>query len=224
MERMLIVDPDPIEQHRIAQIVQSLWPQMAIDVARSLKQGFASLTNHIPNLLISELHLPDGSGLEILTRVKHRHPQSQRVIFTRYDGDSHVFAALTHGLDGYLLKDEGDAALVRMLEGIAHGRPSLSSAILRQVIRYFENRDLGSRPGIADDYVLAESIGLTPREIDVLRLLSRGHDRHQVATALDIKPSTVAGHIKAIYLKLNVSTRAEATLAAVKLGLVEVPG
>ncbi len=222
MERLLIVDPDPVEQHRIAQIVRTLWPEISIDIAQTVKDGLASLAKHLPHLIISELHLPDGKGLELLERIKHRHPQSQRVIFTRIDEDTHVFAALTHGLDGYLLKDEGDAAIKRMLESISHGYPALSTTILRQVVRYFENKDPGSRPGAADEYALAESIGLTPREIEVLRLLSKGYDRHQVASALYIKPSTVAGHIKAIYLKLNVSTRAEATLAAVKLGLVEV--
>lgn len=222
MERLLIVDPDPVEQHRIAQIVQTLWPEITIAIARTVKDGLASLAEHLPSLIISELHLPDGKGLEILERMKHQHPQSQRIIFTRIDEDTHVFTALAHGLDGYMLKDEGDAAIKRMLAHIATGQPAISTPILRQVIRYFETKAPDSQANTADENALAETIGLTPREIEVLRLLSRGYDRHQVASALYIKPSTVAGHIKAIYLKLNVSTRAEATLAAVKLGLVDL--
>lgn len=224
MERLLIVDPDPTEQHRVSQIAQTLWPNVTINVARTLRDGLDKLAAQLPSLIICELHLPDGKGLDILERAQHRHPQLHRVVFTRLDSDSHVFSALARGVDGYLLKDEGDVGIRRMLETIARGESALSAAILRQVMRYFENRNPGSRPGAADEHALAESIGLTPREIEVLRLLSRGYDRHQVASALYIKPSTVAGHIKAIYLKLNVSTRAEATLAAVKLGLVEVQG
>ena len=222
MERLLIVDPDPSEQHRVSQIVQTLWPDITIKVARTLRDGLQELANLLPNLIVCELHLPDGEGLEILEQVQHRHPQSHRVVFTHLDGDSHVFSALSRGVDGYLLKEEGDAGIRRMLEMIGRGESALSATILRQVMRYFENRNLDTPSASEGEEALAESIGLTPREIEVLRLLSWGYDRHQVASALYIKPSTVAGHIKAIYLKLNVSTRAEATLAAVKLGLVEV--
>ena len=222
MERMLIIDPDPGEQHRVSRIVQTLWPDITIEVARSLRDGLKKLANLLPNLIVCELHFPDGEGVEILEQIQHRYPQSHRVVFTHLDSDTHIFSALARGVDGYLLKEERDGSIRRMFEVIGRGESALSAAILRQVMRYFENRNPATESTSEGEHALAESIGLTPREIEVLRLLSRGYDRHQVASALYIKPSTVAGHIKAIYLKLNVSTRAEATLAAVKLGLVGV--
>ena len=222
MKRALIIDPDPTEQHRVSQILFNLWPQIDLTTAMGLKDGYSRLGQYMPGLLVTDFYLPDGSGLELLEQTLTLYPESARVLITRHDDDAHLLAASKHGIDGYILKDQSDGGIKRLLAGIAKGEPGLSPEITRQILRQFQPRpDMdGSEEAVRD--ANAEDAGLTRRETEVLKLLSRGWDRHRVGQALAIRPSTVAGHIKAIYLKLNVSTRAEATLAAVKMGLVNL--
>ncbi len=222
MKSALVVEPDLSEQHRITQVLHSLWPDIQSGFARSVEEAHALLDNFMPGLLITEFHLPDGCGLELLEKARSCYPDSHRIIFTQHDDDTHILAAIRRGIDGYILKDHGDSTISRLIAGVAQGHPGISPEVMRQVLRQFERQHHRSTETAGKNREMAEAIGLTPREIEVLSLLSQGSDRHQVSNALDIKASTVAGHIKSIYLKLNVSTRAEATLAAVRLGLVGI--
>ncbi len=224
MKRALIIDPDVSTQHRFAHMLSRLWPQVVVDAAHSLTEAYSKLSRAMPGLLIADFYLPDGSGLEFIDQARHQHPNSPRVIVTRHADSAHIMAGITHGVDGYILKDQPDIGIERLLTCIAKGEPGLSPEIVRLLLQccqrsYYQHHDADGRRARS-----LEQIGLTERETQVLALLSRGYDRHQVGESLMIRPSTVAGHIKAIYLKLNVSTRAEATLAAVKLGLVDLDG
>lgn len=220
MNRALIIDPDPSEQRRLIQIITSIWPAVTAGAAATLKDGFAKLSQMMPGLLVTDFYLPDGSGLELLEHARRLHPEAPCVLLTRHDDTPHVLAALKRGVDGYILKDQSDGGIKTLIRGIGKGEPGLSPEITRQILRQFETRTDPLADGQAGSTAKAEAIGLTQREIEVLSLLSLGRDRHKVGETLNIRPSTVAGHIKSIYLKLDVSTRAEATLAAVKLGLV----
>ncbi|MDR9480869.1 MAG: response regulator transcription factor [Spiribacter sp.] len=223
MKRALMVDADSAEQHRLSQVLMSLWPQIDLAIARCLDDAYALLSQSMPGLLITDFYLTDGSGLEIIDQVRRLHPDSPRVLMTRYDDDDHICAALKHGIDGYILKDQSDTGVKNLLRAVAKGEPGLSPEIMRQVLRQFESHELDTDDNQLPTIDRAREMGLTEREIEVLAHLSQGKDRHEVGEILSIRPSTVAGHIKAIYLKLNVSTRAEATLAAVKLGVVDLP-
>jgi len=220
MKRALIIDPDTTEQHRFSQVLLNLWPFIDLAVGNGLNDAYRLLTQSMPGLLIADFYLPDGSGLELIDQVRRLYPESPRIIITRHDDNAHILAALKHGIDGYILKDQADSGVKRLLHHIGKGEPGLSPEIARQVLRQFEQRDSEHGDETTNHLDHARARGLTNREIEVLALLSQGKDRHQVGETLNIRPSTVAGHIKAIYLKLNVSTRAEATLAAVKLGIV----
>ncbi|MEX0451632.1 response regulator transcription factor [Spiribacter sp. 218] len=226
MKRALIVDPDPSEQRRLGRILVGLYPQLDVDVADCLKVAYGMIRRMMPGMLITDLYLPDGSGLELLAHIRTHHPTAPRVIITRHDDEPHLLAALRHGLDGYILKDHGDKGIRSLFERIGRGEPALSPEVMRQILRRLEgDAQTRMQPATSDNGVFNRTANnLTRRETDVLALLCKGYDRHQVAETLDIKPSTVAGHIKSIYLKLDVSTRAEATLAAVRMGLVNLDG
>lgn len=222
MKRALVIDPDGGEQRRIGAILCHLWPRIDLVCAPGIRAAYGHLGRSMPGLLVTDFYLPDGSGLELIEQMRMLYPESPRVLLTRHDDPPHLNAALRHGVDGYILKDQGDDGITRLFAGIGKGEPGLSPEITRQILRRFEDSppETGDAPDTAT--IDAPPAGLTQREIEVLSLLSMGRDRHRVAEALTIRPSTVAGHIKSIYLKLNVSTRAEATLAAVKLGLVDL--
>ncbi len=220
MDRALVIDPDFSEQNRLLDIINGYWPTAEASAATSLADGYGQIGRCMPGLLITDFYLPDGSGLELIEYARRLYPESLRVIVTRHDDSAHIVAALKRGIDGYILKDQADDGIGTLLGALRNGQPALSPEITRQIMRQFET---GSERMISEEVAAlqqARAAGLTQREIEVLALLSQGADRHQVGKTLNIRPSTVAGHIKSIYLKLNVSTRAEATLAAVKLGLV----
>lgn len=180
-------------------------------------------------LVLVDLELPDGNGMELLTELAG-YPAT-RIVTTLYSDDDHLFPALQCGADGYLLKEDRFEVLVEELQKIVRGQAPLSPAIARRLLTHF-------RPGgAADDAAYEPASGfttskpmpldgvmeherLTPRETEVLTFLSKGFTIKEIAGLMGIKWFTVNDHIKSIYKKLNVSSRAEAAVLASKQGLV----
>ena len=175
-------------------------------------------------LVMIDLELPDGNGLELLHELEV-YPAT-KIVTTLYSDDDHLFPALQAGADGYLLKEDRFEMLVQELQRIVRGQPPLSPAIARRLLAHF--RETG-RLGGGAMHLAAEAPGedpwsgcerLTPRETEVLTYLSKGFTIKEIAGLMGIKWFTVNDHIKAVYRKLNVSSRAEAAVLASKHGLV----
>jgi DNA-binding NarL/FixJ family response regulator len=137
------------------------------------------------------------------------------IVTTIYDDDDHLFEAIAAGGQGYLLKDQNPDTLIQYLHRIDQGEPPLSPSIARRILEHFSTaRSAATAPSPRPDETL------TPREMDVLRLLGRGLRVNEAARVLELTPHTVAGYVKNIYRKLNISSRAEAAVEAVRRGLV----
>jgi DNA-binding NarL/FixJ family response regulator len=204
--RALIVDDLASSRDWLARATTLAFPGITIAQAATLAEAFA-LCDPPPPLALIDLGLPDGSGVRLIERL---HPLGTLcVVATVFDDDAHLFPALHAGAQGYVLKDQTPEALATMLRGIADGHPPLSPSIARRMLRYF-------RP----EPVSATAPELTPRETDVLRLIAKGLNVGEAAQALELSRHTVSGYLKDIYRKLSVSTRAEATLEAMRRGLV----
>jgi len=183
-------------------------------------------------LMLVDLELPDGNGLELLAELG-QYPAT-KVVTTLYSDDEHLFPALQCGADGYLLKEDRFEVLVEELRKIVLGQPPLSPAIARRLLTHFRHGTAADAPapspgigtlgGQAKAPVPIEKPvdlpHLTPREIEVLTYLSKGFTIKEIANLMGIKWFTVNDHIKSIYRKLNVSSRAEAAVLASKQGLV----
>jgi DNA-binding NarL/FixJ family response regulator len=184
-------------------------------------------------LILVDLELPDGNGMELLAELSH-YPAT-KIVTTLYSDDDHLFPALQCGADGYLLKEDRFEVLVEELQKIVRGQPPLSPAIARRLLTHFRqgNGDINapdsgfmkpsgfvttSRPVPIETQPDHER--LTPRETEVLTYLSKGFTIKEIASLMGIKWFTVNDHIKSIYKKLNVSSRAEAAVLASKQGLV----
>lgn len=163
-------------------------------------------------LALVDLGLPDGCGAELIRELKTAAPQALVVVATIYDDDQHLFDALVAGAGGYLLKDEAPDTIAHFLKRIEAGEPALSPSIARRLLAWFANP---SHKAASQQ----EEARLTGRETETLTLLARGMTIAEAARALELKPQTVAGYVKVIYQKLDVSSRAEATLQAVRRGL-----
>ena len=164
------------------------------------------------NLAIVDLNLPDGSGIELLKELNQKNADTYCVVATIYDDDDHLFSALQAGAQGYLLKEQPKVELLKRLQGIINGEPPLSPAIARRVLRHFNQQTPNTNTGTISN--------LSDRETEVLTLLAKGLNRTEIAKLLGITNNTTSGYIKSIYQKLGVSSRAEATLEASRMGLV----
>jgi two-component system nitrate/nitrite response regulator NarL len=219
----------------------------AVDLGGARKQismagGASGLHGTNPfKLVLVDLELPDGDGLDLLAELTH-YP-AVKVVTTLYSDDDHLFPALQRGADGYLLKEDRFEVLVEELQKIVRGQPPLSPAIARRLLTHFRNgngrSDVADGAGGAPESGFTATPGgtsaskpvalldkpfahehLTPREVEVLTFLSKGFTIKEIATLMGIKWFTVNDHIKSIYKKLNVSSRAEAAVLASKQGLV----
>ena len=185
-------------------------------------------------LILVDLELPDGNGMELLAELGS-YPAT-KIVTTLYSDDEHLFPALQCGADGYLLKEDRFEVLVEELQKIVRGQPPLSPAIARRLLTHFRFGPGGgdSQPPDSGFVTISgfntsrpvpldrppETERLTPRETEVLTYLSKGFTIKEIASLMGIKWFTVNDHIKSIYKKLNVSSRAEAAVLASKQGLV----
>jgi DNA-binding NarL/FixJ family response regulator len=167
------------------------------------------------HIALVDIGLPDGSGISIVRELATHHRSVTPIVTTIYDDDQHLFDAIAAGAQGYLLKDQHPDTFVQYLHRIDDGEPPLSPSIARRILQHFSNAR-SMKPATPDP----DEEALTPREVDVLRLLGRGLRVSEAARVLGLTPHTVAGYVKNIYRKLNISSRAEAAVEAVRRGLV----
>ena len=194
----------------LARALEQAFPDVQVAFADSVAGAFAALATP-PPLVLCDLGLPDGSGLQIIEHLSRHAPQTACVVTTVFDDDAHLFPSLRAGAHGYLLKDATVEAIADLLRGILDGQPPLSPSIARRVLRHFQAPLQATAAG--DD-------ALTARERDVLRLIAKGLTIADAANALQLTRHTVAGYVKDIYRKLQINSRAEATMEAARRGLI----
>ncbi len=190
-------------------LMATRFPPAAIAAADTLRAGrdwLAGLPQGAAGLALIDLGLPDGSGISLIGEMVAAAPGIMPVVTTVYDDDRHLFDAIAAGAQGYILKDQAPDQFLTYLDRIDRGEPPLSPSIARRILARF-------RP-----HTPAPS--LTPRETEVLSLLGRGLRVSEAAGVLSLSEHTVADHVKAIYRKLNIASRAEAALEAQRRGLV----
>jgi two-component system, NarL family, nitrate/nitrite response regulator NarL len=241
--KVLILEDNPVARAFLCRVVRESFSDVIaiteagdLEAARTqitLAGGASGMHGTDPfKLILVDLELPDGSGMDLLAELTH-YPAT-KIVTTLYSDDDHLFPALQRGADGYLLKEDRFEVLVEELQKIVRGQPPLSPAIARRLLTHF--RSDGEAGATASGGLSSTGFGaskpvplvdkpldherLTPRESEVLTYLSKGFTIKEIANLMGIKWFTVNDHIKSIYKKLNVSSRAEAAVLASKQGLV----
>ena len=164
------------------------------------ESALASLPREAPDILLVDINLPGMNGIECVRRLKPLMPQTQFLMLTVYADTEHIFDALAAGASGYLLKETGCEELIASLKLTHKGGAAMTSQIARKVVQSFHQTQPEN----------PEPQGLTPREQDVLKLLSHGDYYKEIADALGVSVHTVATHVHNIYEKLHVRSRAQA--------------
>jgi DNA-binding NarL/FixJ family response regulator len=178
----------------------------AIETARALR----------PDVVLMDIRMPNLDGIEATRRIAQGVGAPHVLILTTFDLDEYVYEALRAGASGFLLKDAGADELMHAVRVVATGEALLSPSITRRLIEDYARRP----PARERPAALGE---LTPRELEVLRLIARGIPNSEIAQTLFVGDATVKTHISRIFAKLDLHDRAQAVVLAYESGLVQ-PG
>jgi len=212
MVDILLVDDLPEALAMLQEVTRAAFPEVRCALATNVSQAKRLLDGRQFRIALIDLGLPDGDGLEIIQHIQQYQPECATVVATIFDDDEHLFRALQAGAQGYLLKDHPHDWLGQQLQKIFDGQPPLSPAIARRLLRYFQRPTSTAEPTTDAD--------LTARERAVLGLLAQGIRIVDIGNELSISRHTAGDHVKNIYRKLKINSRAEAALHAKGLGLI----
>jgi DNA-binding NarL/FixJ family response regulator len=175
-----------------------------------------------PHVVVLDLHMPGSSGLDALRGLARTCPDVQSVVLTVSDADADVLEALAAGACGYLLKDTRADRLADSIRQAADGHMVLSGEIAQALVAHVRTSAEASRTAATTRTEPSESArrALTPREVEILRLISEGADNTAIGLALSISPHTVKQYVTNIFEKLGVRSRVQAAVYAVRAGLV----
>ena len=195
-----IVEDDAPARGMLADWIRHTQGFRCAGVHGSAEAAIATLPAEKPSVVLMDINLPGMSGIECVHRLKPLLPDTQFVMLTVYEDADHIFNALTAGASGYLLKRMPRAELLAAIKDVHAGGSPMSSHIARKVVQSFQRP--GLQPSDAED--------LSPREREVLELLSRGYLYKEIAVSLQISGPTVNTYIRRIYEKLHVRSRSQA--------------
>jgi DNA-binding NarL/FixJ family response regulator len=207
---VLILEDMPDTQNWLQGACLLAFPDATIIIASNLAAAGEHLKTFRPDIALVDLELPDGKGHHFIAALQGQYPDCLSIVVTIYADESHLLPSLKAGAKGYILKDQSRQRIADMLKQAVVGELPLSPAVARLVLDQMAN--------VTIEEPLENS--LTNREIDVLKLVAAGASTPGVAEKLGISKYTVEDHLKQIYRKLNISSRAEAALAARRLKLV----
>ena len=222
MITVVIVDDHPVVRAGIRMIVDAAPDVTVVGEGASGADALRLVAQHHPNVLLLDVNLPDPStssgqalnGVEVARRLREQNTTTAILVLTIYDDRQTIFGLLESGAIGYVLKDEALETVVDAVRAAARGESWLSPAVARQVVR----RAVGETSSPPEP----PPIPLTPREKEVLRLLAQGLDNEAIARRLVVTKRTVQNHVSNIYSKLEMSSRTEAALYAIRHDLVQV--
>ncbi|MBI5277484.1 MAG: response regulator transcription factor [Burkholderiales bacterium] len=217
MNSALVVEDLPEIRAWLAEVACEAFPGLRVRSAARRDEGLDWVQREQFDLALVDLGLPDGSGTDVVGALRVHQPRTLSVVVTIYDDDEHLFPALQAGAFGYLLKEQPRDVLVAQLLRITQGEPPLSPPIARRVLAYFAG---AAHQRLQLVRQLEQEAHLTDRETEVLQRVAKGYTLPEIAQQFGLSRHTIADHIKQVYRKLNVSSRAEAALEAARRGLV----
>ena len=208
--RVLIADDHAVVRQGLRTYLEL---QDDVEVVGEAADGAAAVDaaeRHAPDVVLLDLAMPRLDGVAALKVLRERVPDARVLVLTSFGEDDRLFAALRSGAAGFLLKDTEPAELIRAIRTAHAGQAPLSPAVATRVV---EELAAGGRPRALDV--------LTPRELDVLRLIARGRSNKRIALELGVAEKTVKTHVGHVLAKLDLTDRTQAALYAAREGLAD---
>lgn len=211
----VVEDDAPLRDMLCAAIAATPGMQVAAQFA-AVAPALQWLAAHPIDVLLTDLGLPDGSGIDLIRHCSGLYPQCDIMVITMFGDEKNVLSAIEAGAVGYILKDAGHLDVARFIADLRQGGSPMSPLVARKLLTRAQPP---ARP--VPDTQAAEPIRLTPREQEALDLIARGYTYGEIASLLGVSVNTVQTHIKNTYAKLAVRSRSEAVFEAHKLGLLQ---
>lgn len=215
--RILIVEDDARVRANIERAI-SCEKDMRVTGSAGTKREAEKLIQSYPfETLLIDLALPDGFGLETISWVAEKYPQSDIMVLAEANDDPHIVSAIEAGATGYILKSSVDKDLVSAIRLLQAGGSPVSPTVAQSVLRTLctNTTVTGTEKSVSNP-----TNPLSERETEILRLLAKGMSFNEIGNILAISPHTVTAHIKKIYRKLQVHSRGEAVYEAAQMGLI----
>lgn len=214
---IIIVEDEPEFRRRFAQIIENEPSMRLAGVAANRREAQVILDKEEFDVLLIDLGLPDGNGIDLIRQVSQRKPDADIMVVTVFGDEQHVVSSIEAGATGYILKDSTPADVISCIRLLRAGGSPVSPVVARSVLRAIRNR-IG--PGSPARLSQPENNPLSARETEILQLLAKGMSFNEIGEILGISPHTVTAHIKKIYRKLAVHSRGEAVYEATQMGLL----
>jgi DNA-binding NarL/FixJ family response regulator len=215
--RVLVVDDDDLMRAGLRSVLSSDPDVEVIGEAANGHAAVAAAREHVPDLVLMDVRMPDLDGIAATRDVLAATPDTKVIILTTFEQDDYIFGALNAGASGFLLKRTRPEDLLAAVHTVAGGDSLLSPSVTRIVIDHVAHQP---SPAVGTSVSLDE---LTPREREVLELVARGLSNGEIAAELVIEESTVKTHVKRILTKLRLRDRIQAVIFAYENGLTR-PG
>jgi DNA-binding NarL/FixJ family response regulator len=210
--RVLVVDDHAVFSDALATILRTEPGFEVVGKGGTVEEAISSARALRPDVVLLDVHMPDGSGIEAAAAIKKERSQTQVVILTSDEEESVLQSAVQAGVTGYLSKHESAAQVIQAVRSAARGEALIAPYMLARLLR-----------GMQKKSPTAPATPLTPRELSVLQELSLGHDNEAVAQALKMSPNTVRTHVQNILAKLNVHSKLEAVSRGIREGWIRIP-
>lgn len=212
--RVMLVDDHGIVTAGLRALLQSEHDIAVIGEATTVKEAVKRATELKPDVILMDVKLSDGSGIEATRLIKESCPDTQVLILTVYDDQETVLKAVQAGAIGYVLKDIAPEHLTRAIRSVHSDRTMINPGIARRLVERLATTE---RESVLFNF--RRGPGLTDREIDVLKGVASGLSDKEIASKLFLSEPTVKSHLRSVYQKLRIHNRAQAAAYAVKHGL-----
>ena len=202
--RVLTVDDHPLLREGIAALVNAESDMKLVAEAANGREALEKFRLHRPDVTLMDIQMPELNGVDAIGRIQSEFPGARIIVLTTYSGDAQVLAALRTGARGYILKGHVHRELLETIRAVHAGQKRIPPEIAAELAQH-----------VADD-------DLTPREIEVLRLIASGNSNKLIADQLSIGEATVKSHVTNILSKLGANDRAHAVTIGLKRGIIEL--
>src|SRR5437660_1028884 len=202
--RVLIADDHPVVCIGLLGIISSQPDMVVVGQARTGTQAVAMARKHSPDVILMDLRMPEMSGVEAIRAIHAERSESAVIVLTTYQGDEDIRKAIAAGAQAYLVKGMSHLKLLDAIRSVRAGH------------QYFPRSIRNSVPAKLN------RSALSPRELDILRLIVKGRNNQEIADALSITRGTVKWHVNIILRRLDVNDRTQAVVVAVQRGIVDL--
>lgn len=231
MIRVLVVDDQTLVRRGLAELLAGVPDITIVGEAADGEEALRLARERGPDVVLLDVRMPEMSGLEVLDELRAKNVASRALMLTTFDDDSALLEAVRRGAKGYLLKDATLEELAQAIRVVAAGgtyvRPVVTTRVLQGLRELQASGDTpptspapptaAAGPRGAD---AGADVGLTPREVEILRLMAGGYSNREIAGALAVAEGTIKNHVSSILSKMGVRDRTRAVLKGLELGCI----